>query len=68
MKRNDIVVKACTQLGLPLTVYGAGPDLDRLKALAGPNVTFTGRITDEEVAKLFNASEGMFLPVLKTLE
>jgi glycosyltransferase involved in cell wall biosynthesis len=62
MKRNDIAVEACTKLGLPLTVYGSGPDMERLKALAGPTITFTGFIDDESVAALFNSSEGFIFP------
>lgn len=55
-KRTDIVVEACTRLGLPLTVIGDGPDYDRLRHLAGPTVTFlaranNSRASDEEVAR-----------------
>lgn len=49
-KRNDIIVKACTNLGLPLTIVGDGPDRFRLESLAGPTVTFAGRPTDQEMA------------------
>jgi glycosyltransferase involved in cell wall biosynthesis len=62
MKRNDIAVEACTKLGLPLTVYGTGPDMERLKKLAGPTITFTGFVDDETVAELFNASVGYIFP------
>lgn len=51
-KRIDLAVIACTKLGLPLTVIGDGPDRARLEKLAGPNVTFTGRVTDEEMPHL----------------
>ncbi len=61
IKRNDIIVAACTQLKLPLTVYGTGPDAERLKSMAGPTVTFTGFISDEAVADLFSASEGYIM-------
>jgi glycosyltransferase involved in cell wall biosynthesis len=49
-KRTDLAVVACTRLGLPLKVVGDGPELDRLKRLAGPTVEFLGRLTDERVA------------------
>jgi glycosyltransferase involved in cell wall biosynthesis len=49
-KRIDLAVRACTQLGLPLRVIGAGPDRGRLEALAGPTVRFLGRCDDAEVA------------------
>ncbi|MCX6393407.1 MAG: glycosyltransferase [Solirubrobacterales bacterium] len=49
-KRIDVIVEACSELGLPLTVMGAGPDLRRLRGLAGESVEFTGRVEDPEVA------------------
>lgn len=49
-KRVDLAVEAMTRLGLPLKVVGSGPDLARLRALAGPTVEFLGRLPDREVA------------------
>ncbi len=50
-KRLDVAVEAFTRMGLPLTVVGKGPDLRRLRRLAGPTVEFTGHLTDDEVAR-----------------
>lgn len=50
-KRIDVIVQACSQMGLPLTVMGDGPDLRRLRSLAGETVEFTGRVADSEVAE-----------------
>ena len=58
-KRIDLAVRACTELGRPLTVIGDGPDLERLKALAGGTIEFTGRISDEEVAQRLAAASGL---------
>lgn len=63
-KRNDLVVQACTKLNLPLTIYGDGPDRKRLESMAGPNVTFTGFISDEAVAELFASSEAFIFPLV----
>lgn len=63
-KRNDLAVAACTKLGLPLTVYGDGPDRKRLEAMAGPTVTFTGRISDQAVADLFASSEAFIFAMV----
>jgi glycosyltransferase involved in cell wall biosynthesis len=63
-KRNDLAVQACTKLGLPLTIYGDGPDRKRLQAMAGPNVTFTGFVSDEKVAQLFAGSEAFIFPLV----
>lgn len=49
-KRIDLTVQACSRLGRGLTVIGDGPDLERLRSFAGPDVEFTGRIPDAEVA------------------
>jgi glycosyltransferase involved in cell wall biosynthesis len=51
-KRIDVAVRAFNQLRLPLIVVGNGPDARRLRRLAGPTITFTGRVTDEEAARL----------------
>jgi glycosyltransferase involved in cell wall biosynthesis len=51
-KRIDVAVRAFDQLRLPLTVVGDGPDARRLKRIAGPTISFTGRVSDEEAARL----------------
>jgi glycosyltransferase involved in cell wall biosynthesis len=63
-KRNDLAVQAATKLGLPLTVFGDGPDLPRLRRLAGPTVTFTGRISDEAVVRQFAQAQAYIFPLL----
>jgi glycosyltransferase involved in cell wall biosynthesis len=50
-KRTDLAVVACTRLGLPLRVVGDGPEMERLKRLAGPTVSFLGRLPDAAVAE-----------------
>lgn len=39
-KRVDLAIAACKQLGRRLVVVGEGPELPRLKQLAGPQVEF----------------------------
>lgn len=58
-KRIDVAVRAFTKLGLPLTVIGKGPDLKRLRGLAGPTITFTGRVSDAEVARILQRSRAL---------
>lgn len=48
-KRIDLAVQACNELRLPLRVIGAGPELERLKAMAGPTVKIMGRVSDDEI-------------------
>ncbi|WP_278912597.1 glycosyltransferase [Deinococcus wulumuqiensis] len=49
-KKIDLIVETFTRLGKPLVVIGTGPDFDKVKALAGPNVQLLGRQPDEVVA------------------
>lgn len=51
-KRVDLVVAAFGRLRRRLLVAGEGPELGRLRRLAGPDVTFLGRLSDAEVASL----------------
>lgn len=61
-KRYDLAVAACTELGLPLHVFGSGPAHDKLVALAGPTIHFHtdryGDASDEAVTKALNTAKG----------
>jgi glycosyltransferase involved in cell wall biosynthesis len=46
-KRTELMVEACARLGRPLRIAGAGPELRRLKKIAGTNVTFLGELSTE---------------------
>jgi glycosyltransferase involved in cell wall biosynthesis len=58
-KRIDIAVQAFNALGLPLLVVGNGPDARRLRRLAGPTITFTGRVSDAEAANLLARAKAL---------
>jgi glycosyltransferase involved in cell wall biosynthesis len=58
-KRIDVAVEAFNALNRPLTVIGNGPDYRRLKRLAGPTITFAGRVSDEEAARLLARSQAL---------
>lgn len=52
-KKIEAVILAFNELpDLELVVAGAGPEADRLKELAGPNVTFAGFVSDERLREL----------------
>ena len=57
-KRLDIIVKAFSQLDLPLLIIGDGPELPRLKAMANSNIQFLGYQSDEKVAELLGRARG----------
>ncbi len=61
-KRFDLAIEAANTLGFQLTVAGAGPDTERLKKLAGPTVTFVGRISDEALVTLAQTSVAYLFP------
>jgi glycosyltransferase involved in cell wall biosynthesis len=62
-KKTDIIIQACNQLKLPLTVIGNGVDHARLVRLAGPTITFVSgkEATDELIsAKMAQATAFIF--------
>ena len=61
-KRFDIAVSAFTCLGIPLKIAGRGPELKRLKRMAGPNVEFLGRVPDDELSRLYAECRGFIFP------
>jgi glycosyltransferase involved in cell wall biosynthesis len=61
-KRIDIAVEAFNKLRLPLTVAGDGPEARRLRRMAGPTISFTGRVSDTEAARLFATCRALVVP------
>ncbi|HEX5619652.1 MAG TPA: glycosyltransferase [Solirubrobacteraceae bacterium] len=58
-KQIDVAVNAFNRLRMPLTVVGDGPELRRLRRLAGPTVRFTGRLPDDRVAELMRSARAL---------
>jgi glycosyltransferase involved in cell wall biosynthesis len=61
-KRIDLAVQAFNQLRLPLIIAGDGRDRAALGTLAGPTVTFLGRVPDEDLPDLFAHCRAFVLP------
>ena len=61
-RRIDLVVQAFNQLDLPLIIAGDGRDRDALEKLAGPNVTFLGRVPDADLPELYARCRAYVLP------
>jgi len=61
-KRFDLAIRACNELKVPLTIIGSGPDTERLKAIAGPTITFTGRVSDDELVYLAQHAKAFLFP------
>jgi glycosyltransferase involved in cell wall biosynthesis len=65
-KRVDYAIEAFTRMGLPLRVVGKGPEEERLRGMAGPNVTFLGAVDDETLAQEYaRARAVIFTPFLE---
>ncbi len=58
-KRIEVAVRAFNDLLLPLVVVGNGPDARRLHRLAGPTVSFTGRVSDADAARILAGSRAL---------
>ena len=61
-KKIDIVIEACNLLNLPLKIVGVGPDLKRLKKMAGNSIEILGRVPDGQVEKLFANCRAFLFP------
>jgi glycosyltransferase involved in cell wall biosynthesis len=64
-KRVDLAVEACNRLKEPLLVVGEGDQLRRLKAMAGPTVTFRGWAGDGELPALYAGARSLLFPGLE---
>jgi glycosyltransferase involved in cell wall biosynthesis len=60
-KRIDMAVQAFNRLRLPLVIAGDGPDMRRLRRLAGPTVTFAGRVSDAHVERLLEGTRALIV-------
>ena len=61
-KRIDLAVAAAARLGRRLVVVGVGPEESRLRALAGPMVSFLGWRSDTEIARLYARCRALIFP------
>ena len=61
-KRIDLAMAACARAGVPLTIAGDGPERAALERLAGPDVQFLGRLSDEEIRALYRRAAVTLLP------
>ena len=61
LKRVGPIVEAFNTLGYPLVVVGTGTMDDQLAALAGPNVTFTGFVTDAELCRYYEGAKAVVI-------
>ena len=58
----DVAVRAFNRAGRRLVVAGDGPELSRLRALAGPTVELRGAVSFEELQRLYRRASFFILP------
>ena len=61
-KRFDLAVEACNRLGKKLVIIGSGQNADRLKAIAGPTVSFLGWQPDAVIRDHFRRCRAVLYP------
>ncbi|PSR23041.1 MAG: glycosyltransferase family 4 protein [Sulfobacillus acidophilus] len=61
-KRFDLAVLAANQLKIPLVVAGDGPEREALERMAGPTVTFVGRVVDEDLNQIMGDAKALIFP------
>jgi len=64
-KQIDDAIEAFNALQRPLVIVGDGPDARRLRSLAGPTVTLTGRISDEGVAEVLRGARALIVTAIE---
>ena len=64
-KQIDVAIAAFNELRLPLTIVGDGPDYRRLRRLAGSTITFTGRVSDAEVAEIMASAQALVVTAVE---
>ena len=61
-KRIDVAVAAANLTGEPLMVVGGGPDLPRLRSMAGPSVHFLGPVSDADKWRVLGDAVALITP------
>ncbi|MEO7192683.1 MAG: glycosyltransferase [Vicinamibacterales bacterium] len=61
-KRVEVAVEAAARLGVRLKIVGTGPDLNRLRALAGPTVEFVGTLPPVALRDAYRGAQALLLP------
>ena len=64
-KQIDVAIEAFNALRRPLVIVGDGPAARRLRALAGPTIRFTGRLSDAAVAEAMAGARAMIVTAVE---
>ncbi|MGA7159897.1 MAG: glycosyltransferase [Bacteroidota bacterium] len=61
-KKVDLAVRAFNKNGMRLVIVGKGPDEEKLRRIASPNVEFVGWKRDDELASLYAGCTALVFP------
>jgi len=61
-KRFDLTIKAFNRLGIPLKIFGEGPEYQNLKNLAKSNIEFLGKVPANDLKKIYNQAIAFIHP------
>jgi|CXWL01.1.fsa_nt_gi glycosyltransferase involved in cell wall biosynthesis len=61
-KKIDLAISAFNKMGKQLIIIGDGNERPALEALAGPNIRFLGRQSDEEVKSYLQSMRALIFP------
>lgn len=64
-KKFDLTIKAFNRLGIPLKIFGEGPELENLKKLAKDNIEFVGKLNEEELADIYSKAIAFIHPQIE---
>ena len=64
-KRFDLAIKAFNRLGIPLKIFGEGPEEENLKKMAKSNIEFLGRLSQDDLAKTYSQAIAFIHPQIE---
>lgn len=64
-KRFDLAIQAFNRLGIPLKVFGTGPEEKNLKAMSKTNIEFLGKVKENELIDLYSKAIAFIHPQIE---
>ncbi len=61
-KKVDLVIKVFNKLGWSLKIIGEGREEERLRSLAGDNIQFLGKVSEEELVSVYQQAKAVIFP------
>lgn len=61
-KHFDQAITVCEKLQLPLAIIGVGSDMNRLKKIAGKHTRFLGKVSPQNLRKLYREARALIQP------